>query len=394
MKLSKIPLGECIEDLQPGFASGKDVSDGVRQVRMNNVKPDGTWDWEKVRRVPATGRQLERYSLLSGDILFNATNSVEQVGKSALHDGMDEPVTFSNHFWRIRVRRKVTEPAYVVRYLGYLWQRRVFQNMVDAWVNQATVQRDALLSTTIPLPPLPDQKRIIAILDKADAIRRKRQQAIQLADEFLRAVFLDKFGDPVTNPKAWDTAELSDVVAPGTIVTYGIVQAGPHVEGGVPYIRTGDFKNGRLVDDGYARTSPEIASKFKRSEVRAGDLVYCIRASVGAVDIVPKYLDGANLTQGTARISCGERVLPEFLVEQLRTRSFRSWVDRNVKGATFKEITLANLRKAPVVVPPIEEQRKFVRVWSAKRNLERLHGEVAELPAFEALSQKAFAGAL
>src|SRR5690554_3795215 len=60
----------------------------------------------------------------------------------------------------------------------------------------------------IPLPPLPEQKRIAAILDKADAIRRKRQQAIQLADDFLRAVFRDMFGDPVTNPKAWELRPL------------------------------------------------------------------------------------------------------------------------------------------------------------------------------------------
>jgi type I restriction enzyme S subunit len=56
----------------------------------------------------------------------------------------------------------------------------------------------------IPLPPLEEQKRIVTILDKADAIRQKRQQAIALADDFLRSVFLDMFGDPVTNPKGWE----------------------------------------------------------------------------------------------------------------------------------------------------------------------------------------------
>ncbi|HCA6418170.1 TPA: restriction endonuclease subunit S, partial [Pseudomonas aeruginosa] len=70
---------------------------------------------------------------------------------------------------------------------------------------------DLVKGVEIPLPPLPEQKRIAAILDKADAIRRKRQQAIQLADDFLRAVFLDMFGDPVTNPKGWDLLPFSAV---------------------------------------------------------------------------------------------------------------------------------------------------------------------------------------
>ncbi|MGL5936794.1 MAG: restriction endonuclease subunit S, partial [Cetobacterium sp.] len=60
----------------------------------------------------------------------------------------------------------------------------------------------------IPLPPITEQKRIAAILDKADAIRQKRQQAIALADDFLRSVFLDMFGDPVTNPKGWEVIKL------------------------------------------------------------------------------------------------------------------------------------------------------------------------------------------
>lgn len=72
-----------------------------------------------------------------------------------------------------------------------------------------TLNRNLVHDELIPLPPLSEQKRIAAILDKADAIRRKRQQAIQLADDFLRAVFLDMFGDPVTNPKGWDVKPLS-----------------------------------------------------------------------------------------------------------------------------------------------------------------------------------------
>lgn len=67
-----------------------------------------------------------------------------------------------------------------------------------------------LKENVVPLPPLEEQKRIAAILDKADAIRRKRQQAIKLADEFLRAVFLDMFGDPVANTKNWPVKKWGD----------------------------------------------------------------------------------------------------------------------------------------------------------------------------------------
>src|SRR6185369_14330209 len=61
-------------------------------------------------------------------------------------------------------------------------------------------------------PPLPEQKRIASILDKADSIRRKRQEAVRLTEELLRSVFLDMFGDPVTNPKGWDVKPLCELV--------------------------------------------------------------------------------------------------------------------------------------------------------------------------------------
>ncbi|WP_008308256.1 restriction endonuclease subunit S [Leptolyngbya sp. PCC 6406] len=64
----------------------------------------------------------------------------------------------------------------------------------------------------IPLPPIAEQRRIAAILDKADAIRRKRKQAIQYTEELLRAAFLDMFGDPVTNPKRWEIWSMKDVI--------------------------------------------------------------------------------------------------------------------------------------------------------------------------------------
>ncbi|WJM97308.1 restriction endonuclease subunit S [Pseudomonas defluvii] len=279
--------------------------------------------------------------------------------------------------------------------LQYLFH---FLSRANVWPNRGGAQPFIALGDArkvkVPFPPLSEQKRIAAILDKADAIRRKRQQAIQLADDFLRAVFLDMFGDPVTNPKGWETFTLADVVRNDSIITYGIVQAGEHVDGGVPYIRTGDFKGGKLVQSGYACTSADIASKFRRSEVAPGDIVYCIRASVGSADVVPAFLAGANLTQGTAKISPAHDMKAEFLVELLRSAGFRSWVDKNSKGATFKEITLARLREAPVFKPPVFEQEAFIRIKKiAMDRLARKFRE-ADVPLFESISQRAFSGQL
>ena len=84
-----------------------------------------------------------------------------------------------------------------------------------------------------------------------------------------------------------------------------------------------------------------------------------IRATVGTTALVPKILDGSNLTQGTARIAPGEKVTSEYLLHFLRSPKTQNWIKRQVKGATFREITLTRLRELPVVIPPISIQRDF-----------------------------------
>ena len=334
------------------------------------------------------------YYLKDGDILISHINSEKHLGKCAIYKDRGLSII---HGMNLLCLRLIHEKMYS-RFLFHALSSKSFLQQIPRItkksVNQASFTVTNFKELEIPLPPLPEQKRIAAILDKADILRRKRQQAITLADEFLRAVFLDMFGDPVTNPKGWVRKSLSDVVKEGTSITYGIVQAGPEYDGGVPYIRTGDFKNGFLADDGYAKTDPAIAMNFERSKISEGDLVFCIRASVGAVDIVPNFLDGANLTQGTAKISPSKLILAGFLVEYLRTQGFQFWLSRNIKGATFKEITLGRLREAPVFLPPMNLQVKFllIREKLTENILTRMNH--SEKPLFDSLSQKAFKGEL
>lgn len=205
--------------------------------------------------------------------------------------------------------------------------------------------------------PAPDeQKRIAAILDQADDLRRKRQRAIDRLGQLGQAIFHDLFVEGTGN---WPEKLLAEVVTPGTIVTYGIVQAGDEFPGGVPYVRTGDIKDGQIVTEGLRHTDPAIAAKFERSRVRSGEIVMSIRATVGTVAFVPYELDGANLTQGTARISPGPDVMPWYLIEYLRSPSAQSWIEKQVKGATFREITLTRLREMMIPLPPEPMQKRF-----------------------------------
>jgi type I restriction enzyme S subunit len=147
-----------------------------------------------------------------GDVLFNATNSPDLVGKTAFFPGLEEPAVFSNHFLRLRPQNGKVDGRYLTRWLNLQFLHGRFKGICRQWVNQATVGRDALLSLKLPLPPLPEQRRIAEILDKADALRAKRRAALAQLDILTQSIFLDMFGDPGTNPKGWKKTTLGDLL--------------------------------------------------------------------------------------------------------------------------------------------------------------------------------------
>jgi type I restriction enzyme, S subunit len=162
-----------------------------------------------------------------------------------------------------------------------------------------------------------------------------------------------------TLPEGWEATPLKRVVQPTRPITYGIVQCGPDVEGGVPYIRPVDMHDERgLATALLQRTAPEIAVAYERSRIAPGDLVVSIGPSFGKVMIVPRELDGANLTQGTARVAPSALVDGRYLFWVLRSREVRDEWDAECSGATFRALTLEILREGSIPLPPREVQRE------------------------------------
>ena len=98
-----------------------------------------------------------------------------------------------------------------------------------------------LKRTSLALPPLPEQRRIAEILDKADALRAKRRAALAQLDTLSQAIFFDMFGDPATNPKGFSKQPLASLVRDDDTINYGVVQPGDDLDEGVPLVRVGDL---------------------------------------------------------------------------------------------------------------------------------------------------------
>jgi len=160
-------------------------------------------------------------------------------------------------------------------------------------------------------------------------------------------------------PEGWELSALCDLTKEK--ISYGIVQAGPHVEGGVPYIKSSNVRGGIKLTS-LQRTSEEIHYKYRRSSVHPGDIVFSLRGNIGQAAILPKEIPEANLTQGTARISTNEENDKWFVYYQVTSIPVLNKINSLSKGSTFKEISLAELRKVKILAPPIKEQNKIAKI--------------------------------
>lgn len=229
-----------------------------------------------------------------------------------------------------------------------------------------------LTDAEIPLPPLEEQKRIAAILDKTDAIRRKRQQAIQLADDFLRAVFLDMFGDPVTNPKGWKVKKLGDVIK---LSSGNGLSAKDMAPDGCYPVYGGNGVNGYHSE--FMFDSPQLVIG------RVG--VYC-----GAIHITePKSWITDNALYIKEYL---EPVNIHYLAQLLEIANLNQYAGR----AAQPLVSGSRIYPLEMIFPPLEKQNKFqqikekttsitTQIDTNKKNIESL---------FNALGQKAFRGEL
>src|SRR5690554_387579 len=235
----------------------------------------------------------------------------------------------------------------------------------------------------IPLPPLPEQKRIAAILDKADAIRRKRQQAIQLADDFLRAVFLDMFGDPVTSPKGWDHLPFSAVSTLDRGKSRHRPRNDPALLGGIhPLIQTSEVANSRGYIKEHSATYSDLGlAQSKKWD--AGTLCITIAANIAKTGILTF---PACFPDSVVGFIPNKHVTVEYVQHWLGF--LQKNLDANAPQAAQKNINLEILRGLSIPVPPKSKQEKFSEIVSCilatERKISTSENMVSE--AFESLS--------
>ncbi|APR70901.1 MULTISPECIES: restriction endonuclease subunit S [Acinetobacter] len=298
----------------------------------------------------------------------------------------------------IQPDENVCDVNYLYRFLeaskSYLLSRRVGGG-------QPNISQGVIKDLDVPLPPLAEQRRIASILDQADELRQKRQQAIEKLDQLLQATFIDMFGDPVSNPKGWDKLTIEKML---NNEKYSL-KRGPF--GGA--LKKEIFvESGYLVYEQYHALNNDFSfqryfidedkyKELKAFNVKPKDIIVsCSGVNLGRLAEVPEGSPAGIINQALLKISLNQSIiLNDIFIDIFMHPSFKKAFYGDFRGAAIPNFPpMSVFKEFEFIVPPLEIQKKYQSVKSQVKALQKNHQLADEMNLFSSLQNQAFNGTL
>jgi type I restriction enzyme S subunit len=395
-RLATISIGECVLPVRtwsPLRATGEQTFSYIDLSAVDQERKEII----EARNIPcADAPSRARQLLQEGDILISTVrpnlNGVARVRN--VHHG----ATASTGFCVLRPDANKLDGAY-----AFQWVKS--QRFIGTMVGMATgasypaVSDRIVLASRIPLPSLAEQRRIAAILDQVDALRVKRREALAQLERLTLSIFIEMFGDPVANPFSWpriDVGALADVQG-GLQVT----SARNDLPREVPYLRVANVHRGRLLLD-EIKVIRATAVEVSRTRLRMDDRLVVeghgnpneIGRSALWTGQIAECVHQNHLIRVRFDLT---KVVPEYACEYLNSPGGRRPLLRAAKTTSgLNTISVSNVRKAPIALPPLNQQQTFAARVRAVRELKSTQqAALIELDSlFASLQHRAFSGQL
>lgn len=391
-----VKFSEVIAESQPGFASGQRDPKGVIQLRMNNVDTRGNLLWDDFLRVPADTSNVEKYRLQIGDIVFNNTNSTELVGKTALFKGHDEPIVYSNHFTRFRVKPDIADSGFVTFWLISQWQAKTFEYICNRWIGQSAVKNDKLFELEILLPPLNEQKQIAKRLNEelsaVESARKAAEEQLHTAWELPSAYLRDTFCNDSFNK--WEKVRLGNLFS----LRKEVIHPYDNPKGDAVFVGLEHIESNTGVRVGSVELEMSKLTG-RKPKFYKGDIVYgYLRPYLNKVWIAE--FDGlCSVDQYVFKVD-KEKADVDFIAWFMRSTAYLERAPIDTTPGQLPRIRTEEVYSVEINLPPLEEQKRIALQISTKlnaakelaNNLELQLEEINALPS--ALLGRAFAGQL
>lgn len=373
--MRSVSISELLEKTISGEwgSEAESVSEGIPVIRNTNFSNDGRIDLHDVAYRIIPDRKIEKKRLLPGDIIIEKSGGSENqpVGRVVyfdIDDGKD--YLFSNFTSALRTIEEVES-----KYIHYALLHSYLRGGSELFQNKTTGIRNLQLGRyldkiKIPLPSQSDQKAIVAKLDRAQRLIDIDKEMLAKYDKLIQSVFLDMFGDPVTNPKGWETSLIKNL----SDESKNSIKAGPFGS---------SLKKEFYVEDGYKiygqeqvirddfdygdyYINEERFNKLKNCEIQKDDVLISLVGSYGYISIVPEGIKRGIINPRLMKITFDKKkILPTFFRSLFTNKSFEKLVEDQTHGGTMGILNTTIVKKLNIPVPPISLQESFLNKLKA-----------------------------
>lgn len=361
MSVRSASLADTTDFIVDGtHGSPERLDNGVPVLSAQNVSNGGVdYSTNRFTSEKEYAAFKRRVSLQQNDVLLTIVGTI---GRAAVVDHV-EPAVFQRSVAIIRPNAKILD----ARYLYHITQSPEFVEQTRKFTKQSTqagIYLGNLKKIEIPLPPVDEQKRIAAILDKADQLRQKRRQGIALLDSLARARFLKLFGDLRTNSNNYRIVEVGDVtdcIVPGRDKPKSFT-------GTIPWITTGELNPLGYTSSSNAKQwlSQEEISAVRAKVIPSESVILTCVGDLGTTSIAREPM---VINQQLHSFQCSAKIVPEFLMYALTFKT--DFMFARATKTTLPYMNKSVCNSIPVPLPPLERQQHFRELLREIQHRER-----------------------
>lgn len=397
------PVGELCAFLNGLWTGKKPPYVTVGVFRNTDFGRDGALKDNELAVLQVEERQLAKRRLQFGDIILEKSGGgpKQAVGRVAFYDKIAGVHSFSNFTSAIRVNdANHLLPQYLLKFLLWIYLSGVTEGMQSHSTGIRNLNGNAYKQIEVPVPPFAEQRRIVAVLDKAFAAIAIATANAQANLANARALFESYAND------AFEELALAVVKRPAletlteakSGITYGVVKPGD--VGSIPFVRGGDLIGGEVRMDRLRTITDEVSAQYNRTLLRGGELLMCLVGVPGQCAIAPPELAGANIARQVGLIRLKPDLNAEYVKDYLQSPPGQKSLGTFTGGSVQQVINLGDLRQVEIPLPDRPKQDEMVKRIAIARSssgdlaqtYEAKLANLAELK--QSLLQKAFAGEL
>ena len=328
----------------------------VSFVPMQSVSDTGDVQTDEVRKASEVKKGFTFFE--EGDVLFAKITPCMENGKGGIARGLKNGVGFGSTEFHVLH----PDPEKVSsEWLYYLtswdeFRKQCARNMTGS-AGQKRVPKSYLEHYKVYLPPLDEQRRIAAVLDKVSDLIAKRREQLDKLDELVKARFAEMFGDPVSNPYNWEKVPLSEL-ADIRIGPFGsLLHKEDYIEGGHPLVNPSHIIDGKIVIDEKLTVSHQKYIELEAYHLKAGDVVMGRRGEMGRCAVVSQ--EGLLCGTGSLLIRPKGKVTADYIQKIISFPSFKKTIEDMAVGQTMPNLNVPIVSAFQIIKPPMQVQENY-----------------------------------